>query len=169
MDPYLIWALALFLMGLVVALIEVVVPSAGVLALVSLACLVGSLAAAYQLSGWTAAILGLTEGVIVPLAIWGAFKVLPKTSVGRQMILEPPAPSRSGDSSRSFSPAGAPNYEGLVNQTGRASTPLRPSGTAEFSGQRISVVTNGEMVEQGSTVRVVMVEGVRVVVEQIKS
>ena len=164
-DTYLLWAIALFVTGLVVAVIEVIVPSAGVLALVSLACLVGSLAAAYQLSGWTAATLAVIEGVVVPLAILGAFKLLPRTSVGKQMILEPPGASKSSGTSV----PGVTNAAQLVNRTGLALTQLRPSGTAEIDGQRMSVVTNGEMIEKDAKVRVVQVEGSRVVVEQVRA
>ena len=39
--------------------------------------------------------------------------------------------------------------------TGKAVTPLRPSGTAEFEGKRIEVTTEGEYIAAGSEVCVV--------------
>jgi membrane-bound serine protease (ClpP class) len=55
----------------------------------------------------------------------------------------------------------------LVGLTGVAQTNLRPSGTAIINGQRVDVVTEGAMVERGSPVRVVAVEGMRVVVRSV--
>ena len=58
--------------------------------------------------------------------------------------------------------------EGLaayVGKTGVALTPLRPSGMAEISGERLDVVTEGDYISSGETVEVVRVEGTRVVVK----
>jgi membrane-bound serine protease (ClpP class) len=54
----------------------------------------------------------------------------------------------------------------LLNQTGTALTPLRPAGTAVLQGKRVDVVTEGQMIERGAAVKVVAVEGMRVVVRQ---
>ncbi|HBV98129.1 MAG: hypothetical protein JL50_00520 [Peptococcaceae bacterium BICA1-7] len=58
--------------------------------------------------------------------------------------------------------------EGLaayVGKTGVALTPLRPSGTAEISGERLDVVTEGDFISPGAAVQVVRVEGTRVLVK----
>ena len=52
----------------------------------------------------------------------------------------------------------------LLDQTGTAKTPLRPSGTAEINGERVDVVTEGSLIEPGTPLKVVAVEGLRVVV-----
>ena len=52
---------------------------------------------------------------------------------------------------------------------GEALTMLRPSGMAKFDGKKYSVVTSGELVEKGTVVRVVKVEGSRVVVRPVKA
>jgi membrane-bound serine protease (ClpP class) len=41
---------------------------------------------------------------------------------------------------------------------------LRPAGIARIDGRRVDVVSRGEMIESGSPVRVLSVEGNRVVV-----
>lgn len=56
---------------------------------------------------------------------------------------------------------------GYLGQAGVAVTLLRPSGTAEFDGIRLSVVTEGEFIAQGTPVQVVMVQGSRIVVRPI--
>src|SRR5580704_3808636 len=55
----------------------------------------------------------------------------------------------------------------LVNQTGTAFTRLRPAGTALINGRRVDVVTEGQLVERGAPVKVVAVEGMRVVVRSV--
>jgi len=44
---------------------------------------------------------------------------------------------------------------------------LRPAGFAELKGQRIDVVTRGEVIEANVKVRVVDVEGNRVIVVKV--
>jgi membrane-bound serine protease (ClpP class) len=55
----------------------------------------------------------------------------------------------------------------LLQQTGTAFTNLRPSGTALINGQRVDVVTEGGMITRGTPVRVVAIEGMRVVVRTV--
>jgi membrane-bound serine protease (ClpP class) len=54
-----------------------------------------------------------------------------------------------------------------LNGTGVALTQLRPSGTAKINGQRVDVVTEGALIERGTAVKVVVVEGARIVVREI--
>ena len=55
----------------------------------------------------------------------------------------------------------------LVGRTGKAATVLRPTGTMEIDVDRIDVVTEGEFVSMGSEVRVLYVQGNRVVVAAV--
>lgn len=164
MDYWLIWSLVLFAVGLVIIVVEVIVPSGGILGIAALGALVGSLVCAYQLSGWAAAALAGIELVCVPIVVVLAFKILPKTSLGRQLILSPPSLPNTGSA---VSPSAGDGFSALLGVEGKAATMLRPSGTAEFNGRRISVVTRGEMISLGSSVRVIEVEGNRIVVEAI--
>jgi membrane-bound ClpP family serine protease len=50
--------------------------------------------------------------------------------------------------------------------TGRALSALRPAGTALFHDDRREVVTRGEFLPVGTTVRVLGIEHNRIVVEQ---
>lgn len=55
----------------------------------------------------------------------------------------------------------------LQGLEGIALTPLRPSGTVEIAGERVDVVTSGEFISSGKQVKVVKVEGTRVVVSEV--
>ena len=56
----------------------------------------------------------------------------------------------------------------LAGKEGQALTVLNPVGTAEIEGMRLSVVSEGEWIEKDARVQVLLVEGSRVVVREIK-
>ncbi len=56
---------------------------------------------------------------------------------------------------------------GLVGRRGYAMSTLRPSGRAEFNGELLDVVTQGEFVEKGQKVEIVEVRGNRVIVRPV--
>ena len=58
------------------------------------------------------------------------------------------------------------DLSGLVNQTGSTYTDLRPSGKAVIGEDRVDVVTEGTFIEKDRPVKVVAVEGNRVVVRE---
>ncbi len=169
MESWLVWSLVLFGLGLLLMAVEVLVPSGGLLTVFAVICLGGSLFCAYQISGRTAAILAGLEVVIVPIVVAVAFKVLPKTRLGKQLILSPPASSETSASAASSNGfGGSDDFESLMGAEGITATALRPSGTAEFGIRRVSVVSDGEPVAQGARVRVMLVEGNRIVVEPVE-
>jgi membrane-bound serine protease (ClpP class) len=47
-------------------------------------------------------------------------------------------------------------------------SPLRPAGIADFHGERVDVVSQGEYIAAGEPVEVVRVEGNRVVVRRAR-
>lgn len=52
-----------------------------------------------------------------------------------------------------------------VGDTGEARSILRPSGKASFGGAHLDVITGGEFVNPGARIRIVAIEGPRIVVE----
>ncbi len=59
-----------------------------------------------------------------------------------------------------------PENPALIGRTGTVATFLRPAGIAEIDGERLDVVTTGDFIEAGVAVRVIAVEGNRIVVER---
>ena len=53
----------------------------------------------------------------------------------------------------------------LIGQNGEAVTDLRPAGIALIGSRRVDVVSRGVLLDAGSFLRVIRVEGNRVVVE----
>ena len=55
----------------------------------------------------------------------------------------------------------------LLGAIGVAVTPLRPAGKAQFGEQFLDVIAEGDYVSPGGRVRVVEIEGMRIVVKEI--
>ncbi|MDR1961298.1 MAG: hypothetical protein LBQ16_03355 [Gracilibacteraceae bacterium] len=62
-----------------------------------------------------------------------------------------------------------PEYARYLNRTGSALTLLRPAGTADIDGERVDVVSEGDFIARGSDIRVIAVEGTRVIVRKMDS
>ena len=86
-------------------------------------------------------------------------KFLPKTSFYRRLVLS--TASVSGPAVT----VPVVNLEVKVGDIGVAATTLRPSGKAAFGGEVHDVVTGGDFITMGTSVRVIGIDGMRVVVE----
>ena len=61
----------------------------------------------------------------------------------------------------------AKDYSEYVGREGEARTELRPAGMVTIDREKVDVVTGGELIEKGKRVRVVKVEGNRIVVRAV--
>ncbi len=59
------------------------------------------------------------------------------------------------------------NLEYFKGKKGVAITPLRPSGTGDFDGVRLDVLTKGEFIEKGTSILVDEVAGKRIFVKKV--
>jgi membrane-bound serine protease (ClpP class) len=57
----------------------------------------------------------------------------------------------------------------LLGKTGVTQSELRPAGYAVIDGKRIDVVSEGGIVDAQTSIKVLQVEGTRVVVRRIES
>lgn len=60
------------------------------------------------------------------------------------------------------------DMEVFVGKSGKAISLLRPAGTCDFDGVRLDVVTEGDFIDEGSNVKIIKVEGRRIVVAKTK-
>ena len=151
------WIIFLSVTGLVLVCLEVVVPGV-VVGVFGVLCLVAAVVITYILYGVAAGNTALLTLVIlsaVAVSIW--VTVLPRTRFGGGMLS-----TRDLSDSRS-----ADSLEDLRGKRGQAISPLRPSGTAMIDGQRVDVLAETGLIEEGSVVLVVIVEGSKVVVRKV--
>ncbi len=57
--------------------------------------------------------------------------------------------------------------DALLGKEGSTKSDLHPGGIAVIDGRRVDVVTEGGMIAKGQSIRVIEVEGNRVVVRQL--
>src|SRR5689334_9719934 len=147
--------LTLLLVGAVLLILEIYLPGlvAGILGLL---CLLGGVVAGYYEFGaerGTWLLMGVTVALVAGFGGW--LWLFPRSQVGRAFI-----------SHQVVGEIGTERPD-LVGQSGVAFTQLRPSGTALIQGHRVDVVTEGGLVEKGAALKVVAVEGMRVVVRPL--
>ncbi len=58
----------------------------------------------------------------------------------------------------------AQSHQHLLEQIGVAETTLRPSGKGRFGDELVDVITQGDLIEKGKRIKVVQIEGVRIIV-----
>jgi len=151
------WILFLSITGIILLCMEVFLPGA-VLGVVGGICLLVAVIITYVLFGvdaGNAAFLALVIGSAAALFAW--IKFFPRTRFGKVLIT-----SRNLSDSKS-----ADSHQELMGQTGRALTPLRPSGTAQIGNQRVDVVAETGLIDPESQIKVIQVDGSRVVVRKI--
>jgi membrane-bound serine protease (ClpP class) len=150
--------LLIALVGLVLLVAEVMLVSFGILLVAAAVLLFTAVFLAFQDSVAFGFVTLIGESIAGPLVLLLAFKALPKTRMGKAMLLDAP---KAADVS-----AGAvdPGLAALLGKAGVCVSPLRPAGFARIDGRRIDVVTRGEMLADGTAVKVIEVQGSRVVV-----
>jgi membrane-bound serine protease (ClpP class) len=167
----------LFAVGVLLLLLEIFVPSFGLITLCALACFGLSVWRAYDTAGPTAAIvMGAVAPVLALVILYVGLKYIPRTSVGRGLVLQHPSdggaemPPSTSETYRGTAQGGTDEEEmrPLVGKEGIAQSDLRPAGVAVVDGRRVDVVTEGGMIDAGGRVKVVAVEGNRIVVRRVR-
>ncbi|MGQ9798833.1 MAG: NfeD family protein [Ignavibacterium sp.] len=108
------------------------------------------------------AIIQLTIALIAALVL--AFllaKFLPRSSVFSRLVLVESEKADQGFVSY-------PSETSLVGKIGKALTVLRPAGIAEIEGKKYDVIADNEYIEPGKLIKVIRVEGIKVVVSEVK-
>ena len=167
-EPSIQLALILLVTGLTVLFLELFIPSAGVLFAVSMVCIVSSVVVAFFVHPVLGLGLILVDIALACVLPGVALRIWAKTPMGRRMFLDAPATGteKNPDSPIITSTDGF-DYLTLMGETGITLTTLRPAGTTDFDGRRVDTVSEGVMIERGEQVRVVSVEGHRVVVRRL--
>jgi membrane-bound serine protease (ClpP class) len=153
----------LFVVGFIALFLELFIPAAGLIGAAGIVCMVVGTVLGYRSFGSTVGTLFLTGTLVgVPAMIVIGLKLFPKTFVGKRLIL-----SFSQGQAEGFTSYTSERYENLLGREGEAVTMLRPSGMVLIDGRKHSVVTSGELIERGERIRVIKVEGSRVVVKRV--
>ena len=160
--------LLLIMLGIVLILLEAfVIPGFGIAGILGIASIMGGLVLSMLGKFPTPADISravwITIGSLV-LATIGAFallKLLERRPFWSKISLASAEDKESGFVSSAKEPA-------LVGQIGTAITDLRPTGAGLFNNRRLDVITSGEYIEAGTTIKIVRDEGYRLIVERVE-
>lgn len=150
--------------GILLVFIELLIlPGFGAAGIPGCLLILTGVGVAWWKFGWQTALTatGITLVFVIPLAIIG-LSVLRKTSIGDALIL------RTAQNKEEGFHAPPSELASLVGKSGKALTPLRPTGAALISGHRVDIVTQGEFLEPETDIEVIFVEGSRVVVRSLQ-
>ena len=156
------WVALLLGTGILLAIAEIFIPSHGILTFLSVSSFVAAVAVAF-LMGTTPGVLTLFAVlVLAPILIYSLIRLWPHTPIARRIILSgPTGVAKAGDLAH-YDP------KALVGRVGVAKTMLRPSGKMTLDGRPIDCITEGDLVPAGRKVKILAVEGARVVVRPVE-
>jgi len=161
----------MFIAGVSLLVVEVfVIPGFGIAGIGGILLIIASLFLALvggdpflDFEDISMAIIQLSVSLLLALIlIFLLARFLPKSSIFKKFILSVEEKTSEGFTSREITSE-------LLGAKGIALTTLRPAGTAEINGKRVDVVTDSEYIENGKNIEVIKVEGMKVLVREIKS
>ncbi len=158
--PALVLPIILQMLGVLVLIAEVIIPSGGVLSVVTVGLFGYSLYLVFtEVSRFAGMMFVAADLIMLPFVFFVGVKLLARSPAALKTALS----KTDGYSSQSEDLA---EYMG---RTGTVITDLRPAGMAMIDNHRVDVVSRGEYIEKGSKVIVLAVEGNRILVKEIKN
>ena len=155
------WPAALCLIaGFVLVTVEMFTPGFGVPGISGLALLlIGVIVAADSL------LEGILLTIIIVLVLCLLFTIAVRSASKGALARTPLILKTATDREDGFTSGEDLNY--FLGHEGVVTTMLRPVGRADFDGVKLDVLAEGEFVDVGKRVKVVRVEGRKIVVRQI--
>ena len=155
-----LYQIAIFLAGILCIIVELLLPTVGLLAGIGVAFMLYSVVLA--LGGDLNALYAMLISFAIAIAVFAfVVKKLPSSRLWNKVVLKD-----QSSASRGYVSA-EPRSE-LLGQTGTVLTELRPAGSALIEGRPTDVVSEGAFLPKGETVTVVAVHGSRVVVRKTR-
>ena len=150
-------ALAFFLVGIVLLIIEAFIPGFGVFGILGISGIIASiLAASTSIHQAIISIIVSFVGSIIILYL--IFRYITKITFLDKIIL---TMKQEKDLGYKVSDQ---NLDAIVGHIGKTVTPLRPSGIIVVENMRLDAITEGEFVESNKKVKIIKTEGSKVVV-----
>ena len=151
-----------FLLGIGFLILEAFMPGFGAPGLVGIVLEVITLVLTWNAHG-PMATLGLLLIILAALAIAvsTSLRSLSKGKLGKsKIVLNETESNEAGYRS-------AEDMQIFVGREGTTSTVLRPTGIADFDGVRMNVSSEGDFINAGTKVRIISVEGQKIIVRTV--
>ena len=157
------WSMILVALGFGVVLLELFVPSAGVLGIVAAILFISGIVTGYLHSLWLGTTLLALITCCLPLLFMLMVKIWPSTPLGKRILI-----GRMNE--EEVLPVGEEyEHEKLIGQTGIAKTKMLPSGMIKIGDRSYDAVSDGFAIEAGSEIKVVAIKMNRILVQPVDS
>lgn len=104
--------------------------------------------------------------VLAGIALAISFRQIESIPLFRRLVLQPPGDEYDPPEEKA-KPAAESNEGILVGTWGTTTSPLRPMGKARFEGRLIDVTSEGDFIDPHTQVRVVEIQGTRIIVRPV--
>ena len=150
--------LIVYFVGLLLIIVDGKLVNDGTLATIGLASMIISVA--LPAPNLTAGVYGVLGVIIGGAASLSFLKVFKRRKMWGKMTLKESLTSEAGYNSLSE------EYGSLLGKNGMTLTDFRPVGTVQIKNKTYSAVTNGQWISKNSAVKVVAVDGTKILVEK---
>lgn len=142
--------------SLLLVVIEVFVPSGGLIAILATGCSLAGVYCLFRVSN-TWGFIGIATVLFMgPLVFGFALKVWPSTPMGRKMMGE--KPPEQVEAERLAELKEREQLAALVGMEGVVLVDLRPIGTIQVNGQRYEALSERSIIPAGTRVKITVVE-----------
>ena len=162
--------LLIFFLGIVLLLLEIfVIPGFGIAGISGIILILAGIFLSLVKHPLSASSIQLARAfytlslaiIITFIAIILMWRYLPHTGLWKRLVLSFKEAKKEGFQS-------AASQKSYLGKTGKSATPLRPSGKAIIAGNTLDVITEGEFIEMDKEIKVIAVEGSKIIVKEIK-
>lgn len=162
MEALLIWGLILLTLAFAVVVVDMFLPTAGILAAVALVLAIGGVVCLFRYDTTWGVIGSLLVVVGGPGLFVVGFKLMPHTPVGKRLILG----DQAGENDQP-PPVTGTVLEKLIGSEGMVVTDLRPVGTVRIGDSKFDAVSETTLIRAGATVRVTATDGLSLKVRPV--
>lgn len=150
---------AIFILGAVLLMIELfVVPGFGITGILGITAMFASMFIAFGVSNIVQATTVIFLSLVISITLMIILaKYLPRSKLFSHIALE----ENTGGYKSSIS------YDEINGQEGVAHSFLRPAGIISINGKKYDAISNGDFIEKNSKVKVINIEGNKIVVKKI--
>ena len=156
----LIWAFILIGIALLFFFVEIFIPSGGLIGLVGVIAIIGSLVAFFIHDTNVGLIATGLYLVFGPVLFWIGFKIWAASPLAKRMILGGVVNEDSDEATQQMKArqeAEAAELQLLLGKQGEAVTVLRPIGTVRIEGKRFDAMAETGSIESGQNIEVIAV------------
>lgn len=159
---WMVWAILAFGVAIALLVLEGFLPSGGVLGVLAGICAIAGIVMFFRFDTMWGMVSMAVTLLASPFMIAGLLWIWPNTPIGRMLILDDEQARINQDTRGDDG-----NGQITVGLEGEALTELRPVGACRLKGKRIDCIAQAGMIEKGTKVVVIGVEGVSIKVKPV--